>query len=342
MVNALSADNRFVLWNRECERVTGYSADEIVGNPEALRLLYPDEVYLEGLLREWAARGNEFRDWEMDLTAKDGSVRTVAWSNIAGRVPIPGWAAWAIGVDVTERKRAEEKLRAYRDELRSLASELALAEERERRHIATWLHDTLAQSLALSKIRLGAARAASPSPAIAEALDEATAALDLAIQQARSMTFELGSPILYQVGLEAAVERLAEQFQEKYGIACAFEGDGEPKPLQEETSIILFRAARELLVNVVKHAQATRAEVGMRRDGDAIRITVSDDGVGFDLSDTGLVERRAGGFGLFSIRERLGRWGGTLRVESGRGRGTRATLTAPLGPDRGAGTGEPP
>ncbi len=108
LLDALDADNSILVWNRECERVTGYSAEEIVGNPQALELLYPDPDYLRRVLAEWDERGNDFRDWEVELTAKDGSVKTVVWSNMSGRFPIPGWASWAIGVDVTGRKRAEE------------------------------------------------------------------------------------------------------------------------------------------------------------------------------------------------------------------------------------------
>jgi two-component system cell cycle sensor histidine kinase/response regulator CckA len=109
MLDALDADNNFVVWNRECERVTGYSAAEIVGNPQALELLYPDTAYLQRLLAEWGERGSTFRDWEMKLTSKDGDVKTVAWSNISEQFPIPGWATWSVGVDVTGRVRAEEE-----------------------------------------------------------------------------------------------------------------------------------------------------------------------------------------------------------------------------------------
>ena len=111
MLDALDADNNIIAWNRECERVTGYTAEEIVGNPKALELLYPDTAYLQRVLAEYGERGDDFRDWELELTSKEGSVKTVAWSNISQRFPIPGWATWSTGVDITERKRAERLLR---------------------------------------------------------------------------------------------------------------------------------------------------------------------------------------------------------------------------------------
>jgi PAS domain S-box-containing protein len=119
MLDALDADNEIIVWNEECERVTGYSAEEIVGNPKALELLYPDPDYLQRALAEWAKRG-DFRDWELELTGKDEGVRTIAWSNISEQFPIPGWPAWAIGVDVTERKRAEEALRESEETARAI------------------------------------------------------------------------------------------------------------------------------------------------------------------------------------------------------------------------------
>jgi|GEM_PF-7067418 len=106
-----------IVWNHECERVTGYSADEIVGRSEAPLLLYPNRPYRERLHQLWQQVGDNYRGLEWDITCKDGSVRTISWSNISDRFPIPGWTTWGIGVDITGRRRAEESLRRMRDEL---------------------------------------------------------------------------------------------------------------------------------------------------------------------------------------------------------------------------------
>jgi two-component system, sporulation sensor kinase E len=118
MLDAMDKNGNFVVWNRECERVTGYGAQEIVDNPRALELLYPDEEYRLEITSEWSRRGSDFRDWELDLTAKDGSTKTVAWYNISGRLPIPGWATWAVGIDVSERRQIERSLRESEEMLR--------------------------------------------------------------------------------------------------------------------------------------------------------------------------------------------------------------------------------
>jgi two-component system, sporulation sensor kinase E len=128
MLDALDADGNFLVWNRECEQVTGYSADEIIGNPNALELLYPGADYLQCVLKEWDERGNDFRDWELELTAKDGSTKTVMWFNISERFPIPDWATWAIGVDVTEHRQAERELRIKDTAIASSIGAIAIAD----------------------------------------------------------------------------------------------------------------------------------------------------------------------------------------------------------------------
>ncbi|MGF9966814.1 ATP-binding protein [Bacillus rhizoplanae] len=110
MVDAFDEEGTFVVWNRECELVTGYSAAEIVKNPRALELLYPDEVYRKQMQHEFSIRGKNFRDWEMTLTCKNGDKKTIMWSNISEEFPVPGYSYWAVGVDITHRKKIEEEL----------------------------------------------------------------------------------------------------------------------------------------------------------------------------------------------------------------------------------------
>lgn len=230
--------------------------------------------------------------------------------------------------EIIERKSVDEKIQVYQEQLRSLASELALLEERERRRIAVDLHDNIGQTLAISKIKLGELREL-VSPSLVKQLNEVRDFIEQTIQYTRSLTFELSPPILYEVGFEAAVEWLAEQIQEQHNISVKFEDDKQPKPMEEEVRILLFKAVSELLMNVVKHAQARKAEVAIQREGSNMRITVEDNGVGFYISEASQIGG-IGGFGLFSIRERLRHFGGSLQIQSEPGRGTRVTLLAPL------------
>jgi PAS domain S-box-containing protein len=120
MLDAFDGQGNIVFWNAECERVTGYGAAEIVGNPRAMELLYPDAAYRERMLAEWKARGDDYRDWEWVLTARDGAPRHVIWSNLSREHPIPGWATWGTGVDITKRRRAEQLLEESEKRFRAL------------------------------------------------------------------------------------------------------------------------------------------------------------------------------------------------------------------------------
>ncbi|MFZ3137570.1 MAG: CHASE3 domain-containing protein [Thermodesulfovibrionales bacterium] len=232
--------------------------------------------------------------------------------------------------DITEQKKVEEKLRTYQEQLRSLASQLSLIEEQERRRIATDIHDHIGQTLALCKIKLGTLQESFSSTDYAESMNEIRNLIEQTIQYTRSLTFELSPPILYELGLEAGVEWLGEQILRRHGINFEFEDDRKSKPLNDEARILLFQAVREVLINVAKHAQAHNARVSIQRDNDNIRINVEDDGIGFDASKIDSFLGDIKGFGFFSVRERLNYIGGYIEVESKLGRGTRVTLVAPL------------
>jgi len=122
MLQAFDHDGHLIFWNRECEKVTGYTAAEMIGNPSAAELLYPDHSYRQRMLAELSARG-DFRDWEWKIACRDGSERAILRSNISRSVPVPGWASWGIDVDITSRKQAENALQQAHDELEARVHE---------------------------------------------------------------------------------------------------------------------------------------------------------------------------------------------------------------------------
>jgi PAS domain S-box-containing protein len=236
-----------------------------------------------------------------------------------------------------ELVKANEALQAeiaerlhYQSQLRSLASELSLAEERERRRIATELHDNIVQTLAVSKIKLSALREVGSSVEFSEPLQNILELLNQAIQDTRSLTFELSPPILYELGFVPAVEWLAEKYEKQHNILTKVEDDRLLKPLDADVRIVLFQTVRELLNNVVKHARAKKVEICIKRMKSNIQVHVEDDGVGFDISETHLRMENSSGFGLFNIRERLDHLGGHFEIKSNKGQGTRVILHAPL------------
>jgi signal transduction histidine kinase len=233
--------------------------------------------------------------------------------------------------EMAQRQAAATQLAEVQDRLHSLTSQLCLAEERERRRIAVFLHDNIGQKLAIAAIKLGQLReAAAAQPSVAASLDEVRQLFKQIIQDTKSLTFKISSPILYELGLEAAVEWLTEELQSQHGLITFFEDDDAPKPLADEVRVLLFQAVNELLVNVVKHAKAREVQVAIRREDGQIAISIHDDGVGFDVAAMrSRWGRKDFGFGLFSIRERLRAFGGAMTIQSGY-EGTTITLKAPL------------
>ena len=232
---------------------------------------------------------------------------------------------------ITDRKQAEQELQEYQGRLKALASELTLAEERERRRIAADLHDHVSQSLALARIQLGKARDVSSESRRNVLIDDALQTLMEASQDTRSLIFELSSPLLNELGLETAVSAwLRDQIGTAYNLETKFVDDNQEKPLTEDVRAILFRNVRELLANVVRHAQATAIQVSLARQGSEIKITIQDDGLGFDPRSVLHQIHPRGGFGLFSIQERMADLGGSFEISSTPGKGCTAVLTAPL------------
>jgi PAS domain S-box-containing protein len=232
-------------------------------------------------------------------------------------------------LDVTQRKEAELALEAHRERLRALASEVSLAEERERRRLANELHDQASQTLTLAKFRLQHLGTLLDTDEARRIFEEALELFGEASEQVRSFTFELSPPILYRVGLDAALEWLVERFQRRHGVAATFTSEGDCRHVSETTAVFMFQSVRELLNNAGKHADATCVTViGEDLDG-IIRISVRDDGKGFDPAAVEAESRTRNSFGLFSISERMRHIGGRVEIESAPGQGACVSLSAP-------------
>jgi PAS domain S-box-containing protein len=326
----ISTDGQILMANPTLIRMLGYSSfDELTSTGPKRRDYEPS--YLRKKIRDRLEKEGKIRGFETKWRKPDKSIMFVRENARAIRAP-DGTLLYYEGTveDITEQKKAEKKIQSYQKQLRSLASDLSLAEEQERRRIATMLHDHIGQILAISKIKLGALLQSAANDGFLEQLEEVREHVEQAIQYTRSLTFELSPPILYDLGLESALEWLTEQIKEQHGISCDFETDNTPKPVRDEIRIVLFSAVRELLMNVAKHALAQTAKVTIRRVNENIVVHVADNGTGFTVSRMNFYLDENKGFGLFSIRERLRHLGGQMDVRSAKGRGTRVILTAPL------------
>lgn len=243
----------------------------------------------------------------------------------AGRWRSPGLIRSGRG-----RLGLDEQLRACEERLQNLASQVLLAEERERRALAVRLHDDVGQSLVVAKMRLDALPASPAAEQVREVRDEVCQLIDEALGQARSLTCDLSPPILYEVGLAAALQWLAAQCQRRHGLRLEVDAHLPPGSVDEEIRILLFQVARELVMNVVKHARASAVAVALSRHGARVRVRVEDDGVGFCLEEVDLLRADEMKFGLFSIRERVAHYGGSFDLRSRPGEGTRVEVEVPL------------
>jgi PAS domain S-box-containing protein len=222
---------------------------------------------------------------------------------------------------------ANRELELRSNQLRRLAGEMTMAEQRERKRLAQVLHDGLQQYLAAIKLQVGEL-STGHEPVEAHHVE---AMLSEAIQMSRSLSTELSPPILYERGLISALEWFSRTMRDQHGftVNCRTRSEVE---LSEEWRVMLFQSARELLFNAAKHSGATSADVDVQVQDGTLWISISDSGCGFDPRLLVAGETEVNGFGIFSIRERLGLLGGFLKIESAPGCGSRFTMKVPFSP----------
>ncbi len=221
-----------------------------------------------------------------------------------------------------------EQLERSRHELRKLASELVISEERERKRVAAILHDEIAQTLAAARMRLDLLQSIPSDQKDKQTLQEVKNFLVQSIQETRALMNDIGNPLLFDLGLKSACESLGNRLMEGHPIRISCDIRDEYKQLDPDMKAMLFQVVRELLNNVVKHSQAKNAHVLIDAANGQFRVKVTDDGVGFDSMMLG-VPSGEGGFGLYSMRERLTAMDGSLNIESTPGVGTAITAILP-------------
>jgi len=337
-------DGVYLTCNTAFERFLGASAAEIVGKTDYDFL---DEAQVATFReRDRAAidAGSPCITDEIMTFANDGhrafmaTIRTPMLDHSGALVGVLG-----IARDITERMEAEARIKNVNlqladqgrkleqrviertEQLRQLAVKTTLAEERERQAIAADLHDDLGQMLHVAKIKLGTLSKSLRDGGFSENLiADLNSILSEASGMVRSLTSQLSPPVLRDLGLVPALGWLADEMRRIYGLTVTVEDDGKPKPLSSAQSAILFRAVRELLINVSKHAQTDAADVRARSEDGRIVITVADQGIGMaDLRGTAQSHK---GYGLNSLRERIAFLKGAVTIESNPGRGTVVTL----------------
>jgi PAS domain S-box-containing protein len=342
MVWAYDPDHDCTMINKIACGWFGVSEERLLGRG-FIDFLHPDDraAYLASF-----AAGIEARvaaQAQCRARHADGSWR---WIESHGQ-PVLGADGEYVGMlgasfDVTERKQVEEALRRshdalqhYAGQLSRLASQLTLAEQRERERLAKLLHDHLQQLLVGAVFgvdRLSRRLAGPDAPdGAADALAGVKDLLNQSVEAARTLVADLSPPILHEGGLGSALEWLARQMEARHGLAVALWLDADVEPQREDVRRVLFESVREALFNIVKHTDCDSAQVRMARGLDGhLCVEIRDHGAGFDPAGLDTGAHAGTGLGLLAMRERLRCLGGACRIECCADGGTLVTLTTPL------------
>jgi two-component system, chemotaxis family, CheB/CheR fusion protein len=316
--------------SRAAEEAYGFTRAELIG--QSIRKLIPQGQHVSAEeLRRRCLAGETIRNWEgirRDRTGGHQPVLVTAFALKGGHEKPESIAT--IAKDIAKIKDLQQEMERRANQLARLTNELTLAEQRERRRLARILHDHLQQLLAGAKLKLEMLRDEHVETGKSE-LQSALQMIMESLKASRSLSAELSPPVLYQHGLDKALDWLARWMHETHGLRVDLNLDPAAAPAKEELKILLFESVRELLFNVVKHAQTRSARVDMLCHDNLTRIVIVDTGEGFDPEGLWRGESdEETGFGLINIRERLQLIGGAFEIQSRPGKGTTVILTAPV------------
>lgn len=334
---------RFTFVSQRAEKIMGYPLSQWMNMSEFVKqMVYPDDR--DAVVRACDSQASTSADFRLQFRMVS-STEQILWVALIARYTNdsdhPGQYRGLL-VNIEDSIRAEtleklvtaqtSKLVNQQEHLRALATELNLSEHRMRTKMATELHDHLAQMLALARLKLGQARHIKMVPgACLNYIEQSEDVLSQCLTYTRTLVAELSPPVLHEFGLPAALTWLARQMR-RYDlvVSCEFPPSA-PWVISEDESVLLFQSARELLINVGKHANTGNALMRLEYKENILRLSVQDEGRGCDTalltnSDPG----QASKFGLFSIRERMRAHGGEFDITSIPGKGTKTILMLPL------------
>lgn len=334
----IDKNGKFIYISPVIVQILGYSPDEIIGEKSIFDFCaHFENTESKDFLTSHFAQRENFTGNEILCSHKNGNK---IWLTISGFPIFDGNNNFAgyIGVnhDITRRRMAEEanmvhleKINDYQKKLKNLYYELTIAEEKERRKIAEYLHDGLGQTISIAAIKLSSIARGELTQAVKKTLEESAELLRNAINESRTLVYDLSPPILYELGLIAAIKWKLEQIEKENSIIAVFRSKEYTIKLGTNTKILIFRIVCELLNNTIKHACASLITVEVMNNTQNIVVKVIDNGKGFDLS-SGSTLSELGGFGLFSINERLDALQGSMEIDSEPSKGAKITLTVPI------------
>ena len=320
-------DRHVFFANSGVASVFGWDAEELIG--KSIRVLYRNEEEYGKIVRmiyPVIQRSGAFAQ-EFPCRRKDGTeIECLISVSGIGNVQ-PGKSIVAIYEDITHRKRAERKLEESRIQLQKLSAHLQLVREKERTHIARELHDELGQLLtALNTDIILLRKHISPEEkSLDDKIESMSNLISITMETLHRIYKDLRPAMLDHLGLVAAIDWQAKDFQERTGISCNISVEPEEIDLDPDLSTAIFRIFQETLTNISRHAAATAVSIGLTEEGNTITLCVRDNGKG--IGDEDLMKLDS--FGLIGIKERVHHWGGTVSIDGEKGRGTVIEVIMP-------------
>lgn len=319
---------KIVYANRQCEEIMGYARDDFY-SPEfdLFRLIAPEYAEKIKLFFSKHIRGEDVRPYEYALITKDGrrieAILTTRLIKYEGHKAILG-----IVTDITARKEAEETLKESREQLRSLAAHLQSIREEERMVMAREIHDELGQALTAIKMDLSWLNKRIPEEqsSMIKKTESMSELIDSTIQTVQRISAQLRPGLLDDIGLLAAVEWQAAEFQKRTGISCELSINSQDITLDSERSTSIFRIFQETLTNITRHAQATKVKVKLLKKLNRIELKIKDNGKG--ISEEKISDPKS--LGLLGIRERVFFLGGDIEIKGSPNKGTTIIVSIPL------------
>jgi len=319
------------------EKILGYTPDEIIDKMHFTFSPGMGKYRLSRMLMRKFKEVSYFKDERLIFRHRNGKKVWISVSGFPVKDDNDGLISYrGVCQDITERvltgvnlQKSLDEIKVYQKKLKKLNSDLTIAEEKERRRIAEYLHDGMSQTLSLAYIKLTSLLNSEQLSKTDKIIRESVELINTAIEETRTLTYELSPPILYELGLVQAIRWHLDKIGENHNICTKLTCFTDPSNLSNDMKTLLFRIVNELIVNSLKHSSAKCIEVEVKLKEKYIQISVIDDGKGFHYKP-GSLYSDMGGFGLFSIRERLDSINGSLQFESKTGKGTKATVKVPI------------
>lgn len=324
-------NSTFIYISPSIKNLLGYEQSEFLGK-QVFSLIHKDEVpFLNNALKKKVFRSKVTGANTFRVRHKEGYF---IWLEI---ITSPIYINKEISYfvtssrDVTQWMLAKEEIHEYQTSLQKLTTEITLIEEKQKKEIATNIHDHLSQSLVISKMRINELSKKPQLKGIAEDLHFIETHISEALENSRKITYELSPPVLYQLGIIDAINWLLEDVETTHKIKCRLSSNVTSIKLGDGKAILLFRSIQEVITNTIKYANASLITLDINKNKLGFDILIIDNGAGFDTSTLNDHHHHSGsGFGLFTVQERIRNIQGRFIITSEIDIGTTVHFFIPL------------